>query len=594
MQGAWNDLLAAGSLFWLPLLLAAALPLAGRVRGFLLWTGLLLTAFTMQLFLTVSSLDVPFFQHFFARISDMVLSWRDQPQFLLRMVAQESRFWWFIGAFLLLSFVIWYWALRRIPSLMRSALPREGQRPATSISMVVLLLLLSLILRSKLVRRNFFTHKEVQKTFHPLLDKISQNPLLTLAFSLSEKPFRTMLEERISRSEALSRVSALLNIKAQPESTESVARTVSPPQNPVRGMNVVLVLMESVNRERQLSGLMPRLNEIAARGLCWSRFYSAGVHTYAGIYATLCSFPVQMRRHAMKWDSAQSYCGLASLLRDRGYRTLFYLTHDESFDNMGPFLRMNGFSRIVGLDQFDRRLAVSTFGVPDHVLYDRVLAELDDHGGKSPFLAVVLSGSNHAPFRLPGDIPFAPKSQDMPSKMTEYSDWALGRFMAGAAQTDWAGRTLFVFIGDHGASGDYRFLLPHSMVHVPMIMVGPTIPAGEEKQGLGSQLDVMPTIMGRLGFSYRNSGFGVDLFVQKSSLAVFCSDDYLGCTDGEYYLSFNFDGKASLGRIDGLSLAPGKADEKNRIQKMKADELSIWRIADWFVAEKRPCAVALR
>ncbi len=584
-KGIQGDLLAAGVLFWLPLVLAVVQPVIHRGSKVFLVAGLIGTGIVMQLALTVSSLDIPFFQHFFSRLSDMILNWKDQPEFLIRMVTQEARFWWFIGLFLLLSVLIWWWILRRLPAFVRS-IPQNGREKAgISVTLVVLLLLLSLLLRNRLHRKHYFAMPENGIVLSPMLEKISQNPLLSLSYSLTSRPLSELLKESMGLSEALSELSGALTRDIDLARTEPMEQIVSGAISP-RRMNVVLVLMESINNERFNSGLMPQLEKTAAAGLKWTRFYGSGVHTYAGIYATLCGFPVQLRQHAMKWESAKPYYGLGTILERNGYQTYFYTTHDDRFDNMGPFLKDNGFSRIVSLDQYGRGKALSTFGVPDHIMFDHALEDLDDEGGKRPFLAVLLSSSNHAPYRFPAGIPFIAKSRSLPRRMIEYSDWALGRFTAGAKEKDWAKRTLFVFVGDHGANGDVRFSLPYSMVHIPLIMTGPGISPGETVQGLGSQLDIMPTIMGRLGLEYRNLSFGIDLFRSERSLAVFCSDEYLGCTDGDFFLAFNFDRTGTFGYIgEELNLQHAKYKEKR--EEMMASALSFWKVADWLLAEKR-------
>ncbi len=581
LWGLGNDLLVVALLFWLPLLLGILQPLGRPVQRILAVVGLVLTGLIMHLSLILSSLDIPFFQHFFSHISDMVLNWRDQLQFLIRMVAEESRFWWFIGLFLLLSVLVWWWILRRLPQIVRGAVQQDRGKLGYSVGMVVLLLLLSLLLRSRLIRRHHFALKDTAVIIHPMLEKLSQNPLLTLGYALTSRPVGELLAEALPIERAAALLDSSLNRSIDLRKDEPMAQTV-PGTGAAEPLNVVLVLMESINIERLDSGLMPRLQEIAAQGLKWDNFFSAGVHTYAGLYATLCSYPVQLRRHAMKWDSDLAYAGLATVLKRNGYQTQFFTTHDERFDNMEPFLKKNGFDRIVGQDRYDYR-AVSTFGVPDHVMFERALTDLDDEGGKRPFLAVLLSASNHAPFRFPDGIPFQAKSRSLPQRMIEYSDWALGRFWQTAATKEWAKRTVFVFLGDHGASGDVRFPLPYSMVHVPMIMAGAGLPETGTVRAIGSQLDVMPTILGRLGLAYRNLGFGVDLLASRRSLAVFCNDEYLGCTDGEYLLSFNFDRTWPLQRLTDA----GRSGSVERAAAMKETALSFWRMADWLLGEKR-------
>ncbi len=583
LRGLGNDLLVAGVLFWLPLLLGALQSVLTRGRKMVLVTGLILTGLSMHLSLIISSLDIPFFQHFFTHLSDMFLNWRDQLQFLVRMVVEEPGFWWFIGLFIALSILVWWWILRRLPQIVHSV--AESNRCETRFSWltITLLLFLSLILRNRLIRKHYYSASETAVSLSPWLEKISQNPMMTLGYALTSRPVGVLLKEKMSLAGAAEKLGKALNRSIDLKQAEPMARLSSEAEGS-RRWNVVIVLMESINNERMNSKLMPRLQEISSKGKTWTRFFSAGVHTYAGLYATLCSYPVQLRRHALKWGSDLAYNGLGTVLKQNGYRTLLYSTHDKRFDNMESFFSDNGFSSVIGVDHYNDR-ALTTFGVPDHVMFRKVVSELDDRGGAQPFLAVLLSSSNHAPYRFPADIPFIPKSTSMPQRMVEYSDWALGEFTAAAMERDWAKRTLFIYLGDHGASGDYRFHLPISMVHVPLIMTGPDLLAAEKCDDLASQLDVMPTVMGQLGLAYRNLGFGVDLCRERRSLSVFCNDEYLGCTDGEYFVSFNFDTPGYAGRMNP-SRSPGTM-ALQRIEEMKDTALAYFRMADWLITEKK-------
>jgi phosphoglycerol transferase MdoB-like AlkP superfamily enzyme len=458
---------------------------------------------------------------------------------------------------------------------------------------MVVLLFFSLIMRHRLTRKHFFAERGSLVEAIPLLEKISQNPLLSLAYSLSSAPVGRLLKDRMTLPQSIQTLEKHLH-GARFGSQHSALTAVAPPLGTSKPLNVVVVLMESINMERMDSGFMPELQTIAAQGTLWSRFFASGVHTYAGIYSTLNSYPVQLRSHAMKWASDQAYPGLGTILADKGYETRFYTTHDEAFDNMGPFLRKNGFSRVVNLPDYDQTQVISTFGVPDHVMYDQALSELDDHGGERPFLAVLLSSSNHAPLRMPKGIPFEPKSRILQERLLEYSDWALGRFVRDARTRDWSDRTMFVFLGDHGASGDLRFPLPYSMVHIPLIMTGPGLSRGETVERLASQLDVMPSILGRLGFSEGHLGFGVDLFRAERSLALFCSDDSLGCTDGRFYAVFDFDRIGALYRITDDRPRDLSRELAQRFGEMKKAALAHWRMADWLVENRRTLAGPLR
>jgi len=95
-----------------------------------------------------------------------------------------------------------------------------------------------------------------------------------------------------------------------------------------------------------------------------------------------------------------------------------------------------------------------------------------------------------------------------------YADWALGRFFDQVRDAPWFDETLFVLIGDHG------FGVPAQLTdinllrfHVPMLMIAPGIREsfGAVNDTVGSQVDMVPTIMGRLGGTTQHQCWGRDL-----------------------------------------------------------------------------------
>jgi phosphoglycerol transferase MdoB-like AlkP superfamily enzyme len=74
--------------------------------------------------------------------------------------------------------------------------------------------------------------------------------------------------------------------------------------------------------------------------------------------------------------------------------------------------------------------------------------------------------------------------------------------------------TLFVILGDHGfGTPDQLTEVDLYRFHVPMLIVGPNVVEsfGHENSVVGSQVDVVPTIMGRLSDNVQHQCWGRDL-----------------------------------------------------------------------------------
>jgi len=83
--------------------------------------------------------------------------------------------------------------------------------------------------------------------------------------------------------------------------------------------------------------------------------------------------------------------------------------------------------------------------------------------------------------------------------------------MRRASRRPWYGDTLFVLMGDHGARVYGAARIPLASYEVPILLIGPGVPAGERVTTLASSLDVPPTVLGRLGLDYESRFFGRDV-----------------------------------------------------------------------------------
>ena len=87
--------------------------------------------------------------------------------------------------------------------------------------------------------------------------------------------------------------------------------------------------------------------------------------------------------------------------------------------------------------------------------------------------------------------------------------YAIGRFMRAAAKEPWFANTVFVFLGDHGKMvGQANCELPSSYNHIPLLISGPGIEAGQDTAWAG-QVDVAPTLLGLLRVAYVQNNFGI-------------------------------------------------------------------------------------
>ena len=144
-------------------------------------------------------------------------------------------------------------------------------------------------------------------------------------------------------------------------------------------------------------------------------------------------------------------------------------------------------------------------------------------------MATILTISNHPPYVVPEW--FKARTKDPETQIVEYADWAIGDFLRKARKQPWYKNTIFVIQADHGKMvGKSDVELPESYNHIPLIMFGPGIKP-MKYNGLGMQVDVMPTLLGLMGVSYNYDGFGVDLLKVHRNVVFYSADNQLVARD---------------------------------------------------------------
>lgn len=488
---------------------------------------LTVTLYTLAFF--VCAVDVPYFDHFYSRLNAAALNQTGSFGIILSMIVGNPEYMLDFGLFVVLA--AGYLLLMR--KVFRGCFHRELENlriTETKIwgwgGVIAAALLLGCFtgMRGRIPPNPPLRVANACFCGNAFLNQLGLNPVFTFVKSM----------EREGNPLALMGAGEAKEVyDAGPNLNPNLNPQFSIPQ----GTNVVVVIMESMSAARtglvrRDKSLTPHLDSLMRGGLLFSRCFSAGIHTYNGVYSSLYSHPAIPAYHPMRRTFMPQMQGLPHQLRAHGYRTAFMMPHDEDYDNMRDFLHANAFDSVIGQSCYPPGEVVGTWGIPDHCLFDHVLAhcrtvEAQGH----PWLTVVLTCSDHVPYVLPQDIPFTPKSETIEEKMTEYADWSLGRFMDMAARETWFHNTVFVFVADHGVAGESYYDIALSYHHVPLLYYAPSWISPCQVDRLALQTDLYPTLMGMLPYDYDNNTFGVDLLRRQREYAYFSSDDKISVLD---------------------------------------------------------------
>jgi len=284
--------------------------------------------------------------------------------------------------------------------------------------------------------------------------------------------------------------------------------------------NIVMVTVESLSaRYLGVFGthehLTPQLDTLAREGLLFTRLYATGTRTVRGLEALTLGTPPIPGQAIVRRPGNEHLATLGEILRQQGYETLFIYGGYGYFDNMNAFFAGNDY-RVVDRTDFPKDSVgfENIWGVADEYLFDNALAELDRvHAAGKPFLAQIMTTSNHRPFTYPEgriDIP-SPGGRNGGVK---YTDYAIGRFIDQARTKPWFADTLFVIVADHCASAAGKTRLPVPGYHIPLILYAPALLEPGRYERLASQIDIPPTLLDIMGLPGDDHFFGMSVFEQ--------------------------------------------------------------------------------
>jgi lipoteichoic acid synthase len=292
-----------------------------------------------------------------------------------------------------------------------------------------------------------------------------------------------------------------------------------------RGRNVIIVSGESLQAfpiGLRVNGqpVTPRLSELLRESLYFENFHD---QTYLGSttdaeFATLQSLHPLSTGLVIYKHPGNRYRGLPRILAERGYSTLAMAGAPSDFWSMDRVHPQYGFQH--GL--YEEQLQVSERIGPwmsDRDFYSQVVPVLER--ASSPFMAFLLSSSNHQPYELPehhrtlrlGGLEGTLLGQYLHS--VHYFDAAFGEFVDQLREAGLLDTSILVLYGDHqgflndppeladllgfSRRAEYEYLVTRK--RVPLLV---RLPHGEGaglRATAGGHVDVAPTILALLGIA---------------------------------------------------------------------------------------------
>jgi phosphoglycerol transferase MdoB-like AlkP superfamily enzyme len=298
-----------------------------------------------------------------------------------------------------------------------------------------------------------------------------------------------------------------------------ITRTVMH-QGKEKKTNVVLIMVESLSAKYlgafgSTRGITPFLDNLAKESLVFTRFYATGTRTVRGMEAVTLSVPPTPGRSIVKRPDCGNMFSAGFLFKERGYNTTFLYGGYGYFDNMNAFFGSNGFDIVDRNNLANEEITfANVWGVCDEDIFRRSLKEFDaSYKANTPFFGFVMTTSNHRPFTYPEgkiDIP----SHEGRNGGVKYTDYALQQFFETARTRPWFDNTIFVVVADHCAHSAGKSELPLHRYHIPLFFYAPKLIEPGKVDTLASQIDLMPTLLGKLNWNYKSKFFGRDILAE--------------------------------------------------------------------------------
>ena len=280
--------------------------------------------------------------------------------------------------------------------------------------------------------------------------------------------------------------------------------------------NVIEITVESLSA-RYLGvfgnrrNITPNLDKLAEKSIFFTHHMASGTRTVRGMEALTLSLPPTPGRSIVKRPGNANMFSTGRLFRQRGYDVRFLYGGYGYFDNMNAFFSSNGFE-ITDLASSHKQPVrfANIWGACDQDLFSWVIDAADEawEEGK-PFYHFVMTTSNHRPYTFPEGVIDAPQKHR--ASAVQYTDFAIAELLENASRKPWFPHTVFVIVADHCASSAGRNELNVGKYHIPLFIYAPALLPPRRVDALCGQIDVAPTLLGLLNWTYDSRFYGHDV-----------------------------------------------------------------------------------
>lgn len=283
-------------------------------------------------------------------------------------------------------------------------------------------------------------------------------------------------------------------------------------------LNVILISVESLSADYMDAfgndqHITPYLDSLAKESLFFTNLFATGTRTVRGLEALSLCIPPTPGQSVVRRPHNEELFALSTVFEKKGYACDFIYGGYGYFDNMNYFFSNNHYKVVDRQELSEEEIDYENiWGVADENLFSLALREINNTTkNQKPIFAHIMTTSNHRPFTYPEgriDIP----SHSSREGAVKYTDYAIGQFINECSKQSWFANTVFIITADHRASSAGKTDLPIEKYHIPLLIYSPSHISPGEVPAFMSQIDIGPTLLGLLNFTYESKFFGYDVF----------------------------------------------------------------------------------
>ena len=383
-------------------------------------------------------------------------------------------------------------------------------------------------------------------------------------------------------------------------SSEVLQQVYNPIHQPVardslaKKKNIVVFLLESFGREYfgaynhdvlpGYKGYTEFLDSLIGHAVTFRYSYANGRASIDAMPSALCGVPMFVESFVAGPYANNALDGMADFLGSMGYETAFFHGAPASSLGFQGFCKSTGFQKCFSQEDFEadprtagRAAYDNWWGIWDEPFLQYFKMKMSDM--KQPFMTTLFTLTSHHPFHVPDAYKDRFKEEELPiHKSIRYTDYALRRFFHEASKEAWFKNTVFILTGDHtNMSNHAEYKSGINQFSVSLIIYDPSgdITPGM-REGIAQQTDILPTVLGIVGYDKPYLAFGSDLLhtPAKDLWAVNYLDGAYQYCKGDYVIQFDGEKTTGVFRLTDYAMKHNLkgtvAEERQMERELKA------------------------